>query len=336
MNPHGEGLGSDREVVFAEFGEPQDVLDLRSSTLPEPTDGQALVKILASPINPADINTIQGVYGIRPELPAVPGMEGCGQVEACPGGELPVGRKVIFLRKGGAWADRAIIAVDDLVEVPDEMDPRQAAMLAVNPLTALRLLEGFADLKPGDWLVQNAANSNVGRCVIQLARARGVSTINLVRRKSLVAELEGLGGDLVLLDDGQMVAEALEKTDGRRPKLALNAVGGDSALRQMDLLEREGVHVTYGAMSRQSLKVPNKFVIFKQLTITGFWVTQWQEQASREEVRAAYYSLAQQVVSGSLQQAVDSTFGLEEARAACLRAQEESRSGKVLLVPQGD
>jgi trans-2-enoyl-CoA reductase len=113
--------------------------------------------------------------------------------------------------------------------------------------------------------------------------------------------------------------------------LALNGVGGKSALRQMDLLARRGTHVTYGAMSRESLKVPNKFLIFKELTLTGFWVTKWREEAAREAELEAYRALADLVVGGSLRQAVDQAFPLEEVRAACLRAQEEGRNGKVLL-----
>ncbi|MDA1005271.1 MAG: 2-enoyl thioester reductase domain-containing protein [Verrucomicrobia bacterium] len=323
-----------REVRFSRFGPPEEVLEIGERELPEPTSGQALVRLLASPVNPADLNIVEGVYGVRPELPAVPGMEGCGEVLRCPGGELAVGSRVIFLRKGGAWAEEMVLPTEDLIAVPEAIDPVQAAMLGVNPLTALRLLEGFVDLKPGDWIVQNAANSNVGRCVIQLARERGVSTVNLVRRESLREELLGLGASVVLLDDEEMVAKALEATGGRRPVLALNAVGGDSALRQMDFLERRGSHVTYGAMSRQSLKVPNKFVIFKELTITGFWITKWLEESARAKIEESYVLLSQFVVEGKLEQAVDGSYPLEEVRAACRRAGEEGRGGKVILVPR--
>jgi mitochondrial enoyl-[acyl-carrier protein] reductase / trans-2-enoyl-CoA reductase len=322
------------EVRFSRFGPPEEVLEIVKTQLPEPAAGQALVRMLASPVNPADLNIVEGVYGVQPELPAVPGMEGCGEVLRCPGGELAVGSRVIFLRKGGAWAEEVVVPTEELIRVPDAIEPVQAAMLGVNPLTALRLLEDFVTLKPGDWIVQNAANSNVGRCVIQLARERGVSTVNLVRRESVREELLGLGASVVLLDDEEMVAKALEATGGLRPVLALNAVGGDSALRQMDLLERRGSHVTYGAMSRQSLKVPNKFVIFKELTITGFWVSKWLEESARAKIEESYGLLSQLVVAGKLEQAVDGSYPLEEVRAACRRAGEEGRGGKVILVPR--
>ena len=320
-----------KEAVFREFGQPESVLRVVDSKPLNPVGGEVWVRVLASPVNPADINFVQGVYGVKPELPAVPGMEGCGEVLACPSGAYEVGQRVAFLRKGGAWATETLIPEDQLVAVPAEIDPVQAAMLAVNPLTAWRMLQDFADLQAGDWIVQNAANSNVGRCVIQLAREREIQTINVVRREELCAELRELGGTVVLPDDDGMAAAALEASGGARPRLALNAVGGKSALRQMDLLDRRGIHVTYGAMSRELLKVPNKFLIFKELTLTGFWVTKWREEAGRAAELEAYGSLGELVVRGTLRQAVDRTYPLEEVGAACLRAQQDGRAGKVIL-----
>ena len=323
--------GNTKKAVFREFGQPEERLRIEEDGPLRAGRGEVLVRVLASPVNPADINFVQGVYGVKPDLPAVPGMEGCGEVLSCPDGAYQPGQRVIFLRKGGAWATEILIEADELVPVPDGIDPVQAAMLAVNPLTARRMLLDFGTLRAGDWVVQNAANSNVGRCVIQLARERGLNTINLVRRAGLHDELRDLGGTVVVPDGDGMVEEALEATGGARPRLALNAVGGRSALRQMDLLEDRGIHVTYGAMSREILKVPNKFLIFKELTLTGFWVTKWLGEAGREAVLEDYRELGDLVERGVLRQAVDRTYPLEEVRAACLRAQQEGRDGKVVL-----
>ena len=323
--------GKTREAVFHEFGPPEECLRVVETGPLRAGPGEVLVRVLASPVNPADINFVQGVYGVKPDLPAVPGMEGCGEVLACPGGAYEAGQRVLFLRKGGGWATEILIAEEELVPVPEGIDPVQAAMLAVNPLTARRMLLDFGTLRAGDWVVQNAANSNVGRCVIQLARERGINTINLVRRVGLHGELRRLGGTVVLPDGDGMADAALEATGGVRPRLALNAVGGRSALRQMDLLEGRGTQVTYGAMSRETLKVPNKFLIFKELTLTGFWVTKWLGQAGREAVLEEYRVLGDLVGRGGLRQAVDRTYPLEEVRAACRRARQEGRDGKVVL-----
>ena len=202
-----------------------------------------------------------------------------------------------------------------------------------NPLTALRMLEGFVSLTPGDWVVQNASNSGVGRCIIQLAREMGVKTVNFVRRPDeLRDELTALGADLVVgEDDEDVVKNTLARLDGKRPVLASNAVGGESALRLMDMLAPGGSMVTYGAMSRKSIKVPNGFLIFKGIKLEGLWVTQWLKNAPVPEIEAAYDKLARLMADGRLKQAVDTVYPLSDVRRAVEKAQEEFRSGKVVL-----
>ena len=201
------------------------------------------------------------------------------------------------------------------------------------PFYALRMLEGFVSLKPGDWIVQNAANSGVGRCIIQLARQMGVRTVNFVRRPDeLREELTALGADLVVGEnDEDVVKSTLALLDGKRPVLASNAVGGESALRLMDMLAPGGSMVTYGAMSRKSIKVPNGFLIFKGIRLEGLWVTQWLKHAPAQDIAAAYDKLARLMAEGSLVQAVDTVFPLSEVRRAVEKAQEEFRNGKIVL-----
>lgn len=299
----------------------------------EPAVSEVLVRIEAAPINPADLNLIEGTYGVKVALPAVPGIEGCGVVVSGGSGRFEVGRRVMFLRRASTWASHAIVPEDVLFPLPEGIDMRQAAMLKVNPATAWRLLHGFAALKPGDWVVQNAGNSAVGRCVIQLARECGVRTVSLVRRADLVDELRELGGDVVLPDGDAALAQALEHLGGATARLAFNAVGGESALRLMKLLEEGGTHITYGAMSRKPLTLPNGLLIFRDISLRGLWVTKWLEQAPCEEVRATYEKLAELVIAGRLVQKVDSVFSLDEWAAALERLRDANRNGKVLFVP---
>ena len=320
-----------QSIRFEEIGAPEDVLSLQEGDVPSLTDGDILVKIHASPINPADINYVQGNYGVRPELPATPGVEGCGTVLESRSSEYAEGDKVIFIERVDAWQSHVVCAGDCAVKIPAELDEVQAAMLKVNPLTALRLIEGFEDLTEGDFLIQNAANSGVGQCVIQIAKILGIKTINLVRREEVMQELLDLGADHVLLDDADVVAKVREICGENLPKLASNAVGGDSALRLMDAVAECGQHVTYGAMSMRSLKVPNKFLIFKRIVIQGLWVTKWLEAASRDEIKAAYDRLAEWVAAGKLTQNVDTIYSPEEIKEAILHAKQSKRDGKVLL-----
>ena len=318
-------------ATFTSFGQPTEVVELTHISKPDLKPGQVRLKMLFAPINPADINYIQGIYGIKPELPAVPGLEGCGEVIESQSEDLQAGDLVITLKAVGTWAEQVICPADCVLKIPANTPLEQASMLKVNPLTAWCMLTQFVDLPQGSWVIQNAANSGVGSCVIQIAKLLGLRTINLVRRKELIKPLTELGADHVLLDDAASIETIRKITTDSSPALALNAVGGDSALRLMDSLATKGIHVTYGAMGRRSLKVPNKFLIFKRIQLHGFWVTEWIKETNVSLVAETYQQLAQWITDGKLAQPIDSTYPLAEITTALKRAMEDQRDGKVLL-----
>lgn len=320
-----------KRVYFEATGRPECELKVESVPSQPLGEGEIRVKMKAAPVNPADINFVQGVYGLKPVLPSGAGLEGYGIVEESRSPDFKEGDSVIRLAGIGSWSEYATGKSDQFLKVRSDLPCEQAAMLKVNPLTAYRVLVGFASLKPGDWVVQNAANSGVGRCLIQIAHAMGLKTINLVRRADLIPELLALGADVVLVDDQTAKDKMLEATGGAKPRLASNCVGGDSAVRLMDMLAPRGKMITFGAMSKQSLKVPNGFLIFKRIELLGLWVTEWLKEATREEVEAAYARLADWMAEGKLSQAIDAEYSLDRITEAVTRAQEESRGGKVLL-----
>jgi NADPH:quinone reductase-like Zn-dependent oxidoreductase len=288
--------------------------------------------MLAAPINPADLNTVEGTYGVKLELPAVPGIEGCGVVEESAAEGFQSGDLVMFVYRSATWATHTTVNADTLFKLPPTIDPLQAAMLKVNPATAWRLLH-FEKLEPGDFIVQNAGNSAVSQCVIQLARDLGIRTISFVRRAGLFEELSVLGADHVFLDDDEGLAAAKSVLGGANAALAFNSVGGDSALRLMKLLREGGSHITYGAMGRKPVTVPNGLLIFRDIRVCGLWVTRWIDKASTEEIRAVYQDLAGRVAAGKIKQAVDSSFPLEKFQDALSRLDAPDRAGKVLLIP---
>lgn len=318
-----------KRIRFCVHGVPEQVADCEEFEIGAvPGPGEVLLKLLASPVNPADINFIEGVYGIKPALPATGGLEGCGEVLAI--GEdvegIAPGAMVMRLRGYGSWASQQIVPATDLLVLPPGLAPLQAAMLKVNPMTAWLLITGGGMPAPGSWLAQNAANSGVGQCVIQFAKALGLHTVNLVRRPEAIQPLLDLGADSVLLDEPGWVENA-----PARPSLALNAVGGDSATRLMDVLAEKGRLVTYGAMSKQGVKVPNKFLLFKGIGLHGFWLTRWLREAPADAIAEAYRQLAGWMAEGKLQMAVEATFTLDRAKEALVRAREERRGGKILF-----
>lgn len=310
---------------FHQFGKPLEVLRLEELDLPPLGEGEVRLKMLAAPVNPADLNLIEGTYGVKPPLPTVPGIEGCGEVveSASPGFEP--GDRAIILRRAGSWATHVQTEAGHLFKLPAGADPVQAAMLKVNPATAWRLLTGFSTPAKDSWIVQNAANSAVGRCVIGLAKQLGLRTINLVRREELFEELLALGADVVALDEDA----AVEAHKDKAPSLAFNCVGGESALRLMNLLAPGGTHITFGAMARRPLTVPNGLLIFKNLNLRGLWITKWIEGAPREEIDEVYGRLA----ASGLSMPVDRLVPLADYAEAINAITAPGRNGKVLLVP---
>ncbi len=318
---------------FHEFGKPSETLRLEVLELPPLAAGEVRLKILAAPINPADLNFIEGTYGVKPELPAVPGIEGCGEVVESRSPDFAPGDRAILLRRAGSWATQVQVPAEHLSKIPAGLDPLQAAMLKVNPATAWRLLTGFDTPEPGSWIVQNAANSAVGRCVIVLAKELGIRTMNLVRRAELRDELLSLGADEVATDDDAGAEAAKTVPGGERPRLAFNCVGGESALRLMNLLAPGGIHITYGAMARRPLTVPNGLLIFKDLQLRGLWITKWIESAPKPELDEVYGRLAGLMRDGRLVLPVDSTHPLEAVSEALGRLEAGDRAGKVLFAP---
>jgi trans-2-enoyl-CoA reductase len=321
-----------RACRLAAFGAKPPALTVENVSALEPGADEVLVRMLAAPINPADLNVIEGTYGELPSLPCTIGNEGVGVVErvgASVSG-FAIGQTVLPLAFG-TWAEQMVVPAESLVALPEGLDPLQAAMLEVNPATAWRMIHDFAKLQAGDWIVQNAANSGVGRSVIQLAKALGLRTLNVVRRAELIEDLRAGGADVVVTEDTDLRTEALTPCGGMLPKLGLNAVGGASALNVANSLCAGAPLVTYGAMGYQPLKIPNGLLIFKNISFQGFWLRRWRESAPPAEVRATYEKLAGHLKAGVLHTPVHKVFPLDQALEAIAEAAQEKRSGKVLL-----
>src|SRR5881398_3738005 len=273
------------ETIYSAHGNPADVLRVESQPWPRPGPDEVVVEMRAAPINPADLNAIEGKYPGKREVPAVPGFEGSGIVSEL--GEniskRTIGSLVILPHDFGTWREACAVRAEQLVVVPSQVDPVQAAMLKINPLTAWRLLHGYVELKAGDWVIQNAANSAAGRAVIQIAHAFGYKTVNVVRREGLVEELRSEGGDVVLLDHENLRNSVKDATGGAAIRLGFNAVGGESALRLMNCLAPGGTLVSFGAMSLQPLKIPTGLLIFKDLRFRGIWINKWYDNATPSE-----------------------------------------------------
>jgi NADPH:quinone reductase-like Zn-dependent oxidoreductase len=326
-----------KAVRFSAFGPPLDVVQLVDEAPGPLAPGEALVEVLATPINPSDMMTLLGIYGVLPKLPAVPGNEGVGRVVEVAGSDAVKPGQLVFLPMGsGTWRTHLKARADHLLSVPPGGDLKQLSMLSINPPTADLLLREFVQLKPGDWVIQNAANSGVGRYLITLAKREGIRTVNVVRREELVAELKALGADVVLVDGPELPKQVREATGGAPVRLGIDAVGGSATTRLGDAIAPGGVVVNYGAMSGKGPSLSAAATIFKDVTLRGFWLVHSMNRASREEQRALMARLAKLVADGVLHAPVEGTFPLENIKEAMTRAMEGGRQGKVLLTPNGE
>lgn len=317
--------------------EPQDVIEAIGVDLPALQPGQALVEVLAAPINPSDVLTLTGDYGQLPALPAVGGNEGVGRVLELAGDVtgLRVGQVVLLPVGCGSWRTHLVADAKALMALPAGADPRQLAMLAVNPPTARLLLSEFVDLKAGDWIIQNAANSAVGGYLAQLAKSRGLRTVNVVRRASAQAVVEASGGDVVLVDGDDLASRVHAAVGEAKLALAIDAVGGEATERLAQSVAPGGMVVNYGAMSGELCAISPASLIFRGISLRGFWLARWFKTAPAALRNEVFGELVALIASGKLHARIEATYGIDDIKQAVAAAAAGKRSGKILLLPNG-
>ncbi|WP_141015057.1 zinc-binding dehydrogenase [Nocardioides sambongensis] len=324
-----------RAVVHQEFGEPSKVLAVEEVAVPEPGRGEVRLKVLLSPIHNHDLWTIRGSYGFKPDLPARAGTEVVGIVDALGEGVegLEVGQRVATGGAFGAWAEYVLTKAGGLIPVPDTLSDEIAAQLVAMPFSAISLLASL-DLEEGDWLVQNAANGAVGRMVAQLAAARGINVVGLVRRAAGVDELAELGiGNVVATDTDDWTDRVAEVTGGAPIKAGVDSVGGRPAGDVLGLLAEGGTLVIFGAMDSPRLDLSSGDVIFKEAVVRGFWASKVIGSMPAQQRRALFGELLQRAGDGSLDLSIERTYTLEEVREAADANFRPGRRGKLLLRP---
>lgn len=324
-----------RRVQYQQRGPvPQDVIELVEYELPAPGPGEVVVRVVAATVNPSDLLILTGKYGQLPPLPGFSGNEGVARVETLgPGVESLQPDQLVLLPVGcGTWASHLLLKAEDLIALP-EADILQLAMLAVNPCSAALLLDEGPGLQPGDWLIQNAANSAIGACIIQLAKARGLNSINLVRRESAVAEVRAAGAEHVLVDGENLVERVQALTAGAPLRFALDALAGEATEQLANCLSDGGLVLNHGMMSGEACRISPRNLAFRNISLRGYWVGSWFASSSREARQQLFSQLAAAIVSGELRMPVAATYPLEQVRDAVAAAVAGERSGKILLLP---
>lgn len=322
-----------RAVVIEEFGEPAEVLRLAERPVPEPGPGEVRVAMSRSPVHNHDLAIVRGVYGYRPPLPAIPGTEAAGVIEAVGAGVdgVAVGQRVAVPGARAAWAEFFLARADQVVPVPPGVPDETACQLLAMPLSTLILLDDLA-VSPGDWITVNAANGAVGRLLELFARQRGVHVLGLVRDAAGARALAELGHPAVVDTSEPGWQEAAAEVTGGAPIVrAVDQVSGSAGADLLGLLAPRGELISFGALSGRPLELPTGALIFKQAVVKGFWGQQRGAEidaATRTRLITELLTLA---ATGTLRMAVAAEYPLDEAGAAAVATERSGRNGKVLL-----
>jgi NADPH:quinone reductase-like Zn-dependent oxidoreductase len=317
-----------KAIHLTAYGNPAE--NLRIVEVPEPHTspaGEALVRMEYAPIDYSDLLLANGVYLLNPRLPSVIGGEGAGIVEATGPGvtRVKVGDRVTIPFGTFTWSEKVLAPADGLFVVPPSIDARTASMLNINPTTAVLLLSEFVKLKPKEWIVLNAANSQVARCLIAIAKSRDLNVAGIVRRSELIAEVETLGFDFVGVESPELSKQIQIATGGMPMLLGLDAVGGPATATIASMLSPGAHLVIYAWLSGLPIHVQQGDLIAKRLEIHGFWMY-YDEYLPK--IRAALTEAATVVATGTLTLPITTTYKLSQVKEAIEHSQ---RGGKVLL-----
>lgn len=324
-----------KSIIFEQTGTPCDVLQVKEVAMPEPGTGEVRIKMLASPINPADLLFINGIYRIRPQFPQIAGLEGVGIIDKVPGNSQYKTNALVAFRHKGLWAEYAIVPESKLIPLPDNFPIEKGSQFSLNPITAYSLLED-ADLKSGDWLLVNAGNSAVSKIIIQLARLRGIKTIAVTRNDKEGEGLSVIGATAVIASEsGGLAQKILEITEQKGVACVLDSVGDDLLSEILTVMAPFGKVISYGLLGKGNVIYHNSTVIFKNLTIIGFGIDAWLSKKG-DSIYNIYSSLVEIISKPKFQMPVAATFPMEDFFEAFEYQKNNTNTGKVLIIMNSD
>ncbi len=325
-----------KAIRFEAFGEPSEVLRVVDLPTPEPGPNEVRVKMIASPINPSDLLTIRGKYGVMPSLPFTPGYEGVGVVDrAGPGliGKLLVGRRVAVLSQtGGNWAEYTVVPALRVVPVSKDLPDDQVASFFVNPATALAMIRHVLRVPKGAWLLQSAAGSTLGRMIIKLGKHDGFRTINVVRRPEAVEELKRLGGESVICSSDGPIGDQVRRVVGEGGvRYAIDPVGGATGSGVFDALGDDGRMLVYGTLDQNPLAIDPRRMIAAKRVLEGFYLGHWAAGRPKWKMIALFRQISDLIRRGVLATEPGDRRPMDTIGEAVRRAETPGRRGKGLI-----
>ncbi len=325
--------------------------------MPEPGPGLLRVRMIKAAVYPSDLNYIRGEYRegierllwnygedepsfdvgrtkLHPTLPCIPGGEGTGVVDACGEGVDEaqwLGKRVgLFLGPpSGTWQEYVIAAPQQLTPVPDALSDEQAALMILNPLTALVMARHVLGVGEGQWVLLSAGASAVSKFVSALGRHYGFKTISLVRGST---QTDDQLGDVVINTSTQdMRAEVKKVTGGRGVEFALDCVGGELAEQMVVSLTDGGRLLLYGTLSGPSITIYSRDLMMANATVSGFYLATWMQAQTPAKLGEVMAELGQLSATGMFQSPIEAQYPIANAIEAIRASQKPGRVGKVLL-----
>ncbi len=330
-----------RAAQFDRFGEPTEVLSIREVADPTLSPGMVKVRMLASPVNPSDLMTVRGNYGKKPPLPAVPGYEGVGIVEAAQAGlygRFLLNKRVAVLNSsGGNWQEHVILPAKQAVPLDARLTLEQAATFFVNPAAAFLMTRQVLAVSSGNWLLQSAAGSALGKMVIRLGKKFGFRTVNIVRRPAHVDELKSLGADAVIVFDGdrddpaKFKEQVLSVVGSEGVRYAIDPVGGRTASAIVPCLGPNGRLLLYGTLSSEPIAFSPRDIMTVGAKVEGFWLSNVMNSKGLFAKLKLIRTITGLICEGVLTTGIGESFPLDQVAAAVRAAETPGKSGKVLL-----
>lgn len=319
-----------KRAVYTRFGTPQDVLAVDDIDRPAPGPGQVLVRMVLSPVHNHDLMTIAGQYGFKPALPAGAGTEAVGVVEALGEGvtHLQPGQRVA----GGAqdtWAAFYLADARRLVPVPDAVDDATACQLVSMPLSAKMLLDTL-NVQNGEWIALNAANGAVGKLLAQYGAERGINVLGLVRREDAVADMAALGFANVVATETEGWQDKVHALTGGAPIVrGIESLGGSGAGHLLSILGNGAEVISFGAMTGRPLEIPAGDLLFRGITVKGFWGA--NPPLRPERIGQLLGELVADAASGRLTMSIEAEYGIEDVAQAVAASGVPGRRGKIAI-----
>lgn len=320
-----------RLLLQTTTGAPESAMRLVEAKARMPGPGELGVQVLAAPIHPIDLLRARGLYPLALPSPGIPGSEGVARVVELGTGVRSlwkIGDLCLLPPRFGSYRSYANLSAARAVPIPAQIDPLQASMLIINPLSADLLLDRCQDQGAKSFFNLPASGA-VGQSLMALAKHRGMTSINLVRNARWVPWLKTIdpAATVEIFDDW------IERAPSGTSKVAFDGVGGSDAQKLALRLEAPGSLHVYGAASRKPPQIGLSELVFKGLCLRGFWLHRWMRARSQIEINQRIAKLADLMGQGALKIKTAGTFTLDEYKDAFAAAQSPQTFGKVILLP---